>query len=155
MLAIPNNLEAHRVCAGPYASRPHDPYGAFDRVPGPCGEKLTFVVSDGLYKSDRYGGWEHVSVSIAKIGKARLPNWLEMSFAKDLFWQAEDCVVQFHPPKSEYVSNYRVLHLWRSLRHEIPRPAMGLVGVQALGELDRTNPQHVQLARNALDGELT
>jgi hypothetical protein len=56
--------------------------------------------------------WEHVSVSVP--GNARCPTWEEMCFIKDTFWNDEDCVVQFHPPKSQYVNVHPyVLHLWR------------------------------------------
>lgn len=57
-------------------------------------------------------GWEHVSVSIKGI--KRCPNWNEMCFIKDMFWGKEDFVMQFHPPKSEYVNIHSyTLHLWR------------------------------------------
>lgn len=58
------------------------------------------------------GGWEHVSVTI--MGKQRCPVWDEMCFIKSLFWEPEDCVIQFHPPESEYVNCHPYcLHLWR------------------------------------------
>lgn len=83
------------------------------------------VASDGL-------GWEHVSVSL----KNRTPNWEEMSFFKDLFWDPEDCVVQFHPPKSEHVNNHpHCLHLWRMSGENFPRPVPGLVGSPGVGPL--------------------
>jgi len=64
---------------------------------------LNIVASDGL-------GWEHVSVS----HPARIPTWAEMCKIKSLFWDEEDLVVQFHPPKSQYVNCHpRTLHLWR------------------------------------------
>lgn len=58
-------------------------------------------------------GWEHVSVSRSD---GKVPTWEDMCFAKDLFWDDEEAVVQFHPEKSKYV-NYHpgVLHLWRYL----------------------------------------
>ncbi len=64
---------------------------------------LKVIASDGM-------GWEHVSVSLT----TRCPTWEEMCFIKDLFWGAEACVIQFHPPESEYVNNHSFcLHLWR------------------------------------------
>lgn len=55
-------------------------------------------------------GWEHVSVSYSN----RCPTWEEMCRVKDIFWYDNECVVQFHPPKSEYVNNHPCcLHLWR------------------------------------------
>ena len=55
--------------------------------------RLFIIASDGA-------GWEHVSVSL----KNRCPNWKEMCFIKDTFWGEEDCVIQYHPPKSEYIN---------------------------------------------------
>lgn len=72
------------------------------------------------------GDWEHVSVSLPN----RCPNWKEMCFIKDLFWDEEDCVVQYHPPKSEYINNCKnCLHLWRPMKQEIPRPPKIFVGI--------------------------
>jgi hypothetical protein len=74
--------------------------------------------------SDGYG-YEHVSVSAI----SRCPVWEEMCFIKDLFWDAEDCVIQYHPPKSEYINCHpHCLHLWRPIGIEIPRPPSILVG---------------------------
>lgn len=57
-------------------------------------------------------GWEHVSVSIPGI--RRCPTWEEMCQVKVLFWDEDDMVIQYHPPKSSYVNNHPyVLHLWR------------------------------------------
>jgi hypothetical protein len=119
-------LEEYRIRSGDYGSRPGKPYGAFE-VPGPCGERLTIIAADG---KDTF--WEHVSVSTRR----RIPNWTEMCFVKDLFWTPEECVVQFHPPASDYVNNYsKVLHLWRCTNREFPRPSSILVGVKEMGEL--------------------
>jgi hypothetical protein len=76
--------------------------------------------------SDAFG-WEHVSVS----RRDRCPTWEEMCQIKDQFWDAEDCVVQFHPPASEYVNNHpRCLHLWRQIGSEFPLPDSLLVGIK-------------------------
>lgn len=65
------------------------------------------------------GGWEHVSVSLPN----RCPRWEEMQFVKDLFWDDEDCVIQFHPPKSTYKNCHpHTLHMWRPIGIELPRP---------------------------------
>jgi hypothetical protein len=58
-----------------------------------------------------------------------------MCFVKDLFWDVEEVVVQFHPKKSEYVNNFRVLHLWRPTNGVFPTPPAILVGFKELGEL--------------------
>ena len=74
--------------------------------------------SDGL-------GWEHVSVSLSV---KRCPDWDEMCMIKNMFWDEEDCVIQYHPPKSHYVNNHPyVLHLWRPINDNIPLPPKGLV----------------------------
>jgi hypothetical protein len=53
-----------------------------------------------------------------------------MCFIKDLFWDAEDVVIQYHPAKSEYVNMHEnTLHLWRPVGKEIPTPPKELVGV--------------------------
>lgn len=78
----------------------------------------TIIVSDGM-------GWEHVSISL----KDRTPTWEEMCAIKDLLWDEEDLVVQYHPPKSEYVNvAVNCLHLWRQFEGEFPAPPSLLVG---------------------------
>ena len=55
-------------------------------------------------------GWDHVSVSL----KHRCPTWEEMNWIKNQFFKPEECVVQFHPPKSLYINlGKTALHLWR------------------------------------------
>jgi hypothetical protein len=74
-------------------------------------------------------GWEHVSMQIVFLGHNRLPTWDEMCALKALFWDAEDCVVQYHPPLSKYVDCHPfVLHLWRPRWVELPQPDPILVG---------------------------
>lgn len=81
--------------------------------------ELKCIASDGM-------DWEHVSVSLPH----RCPNWKEMCHIKSIFWDDEDIVIQYHPKKSEYVNNHPyVLHLWRPIKKEIPRPPKILVGV--------------------------
>lgn len=82
--------------------------------------EFTVIASDGE-------GWEHVSVSL----KNRNPNWEEMCYIKSIFWGDEDCVVQYHPPKSEYVNNHQYcLHMWRPTDGEIPLPPSILTGIK-------------------------
>ena len=64
-------------------------------------------------------GWDHVSVS----RKNRCPNWKEMCFIKDMFFDDEEVVIQYHPAKSEYVNdNENCLHLWKPQNIEFPMP---------------------------------
>jgi hypothetical protein len=117
---LPDNLEEHRIREGEYGSQPGMLYGAF-AIQGPCGMGLA-IISSG---TDLEYMWEHVSVS----GNRRPPNWEEMCWVKDLFWDDEETVVQFHPPKSEYVNMHpHCLHLWKPLGRDIPRPNSILVG---------------------------
>lgn len=81
--------------------------------------------SDGM-------GWEHVSVSIGEVGKLqkRCPTWEEMCWIKNMFWSEDDCVIQYHPAKSEYVNMHPyVLHLWRPTEAQLPTPIKEMVGV--------------------------
>jgi hypothetical protein len=72
-------------------------------------------------------GWEHVSISVYR--KKRTPTWDEMCYIKDLFWGKEECVIQYHPPLSEYVNMHEyVLHLWKPIGVELPLPPSSLVG---------------------------
>jgi len=126
---VPARLESGRIVDGPFASKPIMRfYGAF-LVRGPCGEELKIIASEG--DDPITDGWEHVSVSTAR----RIPNWLEMCFVKDLFWREDECVVQFHPPRSDYINNHpRCLHLWRNTREEFKMPPAILVGVKDLSK---------------------
>ena len=74
-------------------------------------------------------GWEHVSVHVkTPEGLSRIPTWDEMCFIKSLFWDPDDCVVQYHPPRSQYVDRHKfTLHLWRPIGKEIPLPPKILV----------------------------
>jgi len=108
---------------GRYHSWRGDPFGAF-RLQGPCGAALVIMANDAWEGSH---GWEHVSVS----NRHRTPNWQEMCFVKDLFWNDEDWVVQFHPARSQYVNLHPyTLHLWRKPGTEFPTPPPELVGPQ-------------------------
>lgn len=71
-------------------------------------------------------GWDHVSVSV--MNSRECPTWEEMAVVKALFWEPEDCVVQFHPPESEYVNLHPgCLHLWRWTGGAFPRPPTFMV----------------------------
>lgn len=123
---VPNKF---RVQTGLYGSAPeHGNNGAFVIPPNAkdslrsniVGPDLLTIASDGL-------GWEHVSVSLG----TRCPTWEEMCRVKNIFWDEEDCVMQFHPSKSEYVNNHPYcLHLWRPIGVDFPTPSALLVGVK-------------------------
>jgi hypothetical protein len=121
---LPEKLESGRLAG----SKEWGAYGKF-AVQGPCGERLVIVASGGDADDIESQGWEHVSVSTRR----RCPNWQEMCFVKDLFWEPEECVMQLHPPQSQWVNNHSYcLHLWRSRREAIPQPPANLVGVKGL-----------------------
>jgi hypothetical protein len=118
-----DKIEAGRLRVGHYASAPGTIWGAF-QVMGPCDRILRIICGDGRDIGE-LGGWEHVSVSIE--GK-HPPNWQEMCWVKDHFWEAEETVVQFHPKQSVYKNLHpNCLHLWRSIEHELELPPQILV----------------------------
>lgn len=126
--------EQHRILTGALASPSGDPFGGAFMLPAlppkaSCFKYLV-IASNGL-------GWEHVSVSIYDTSKGKgsliVPSWAEMCHIKDTFWDAEQTVMQLHPPKSEYVNNHEAcLHLWRPTNAEIPRPNPLMVGVSGV-----------------------
>lgn len=80
------------------------------------GRSFFVVVSNG-------GGWDHVSVSPCSRTRQTCPTWEEMCAIKDMFFEPEECVVEYHPAKSEYIDNYPYcLHLWRPQEVDIPTP---------------------------------
>jgi hypothetical protein len=100
------------------------------RHPKIKGYLICVIASDGL-------GWDHVSVSlqdhrIPKKPKAveRCPNWEEMCFVKDIFFEESETVIQYHPPKESYVNTHPFcLHLWKNQNIDIEVPERILVGV--------------------------
>lgn len=65
-------------------------------------------------------GWEHVSVSPKGSKRERVqpcPTWRQMCEVKDVFWDKEEGVVQFHPPEKHYIhgigDDTNILHLWK------------------------------------------
>lgn len=76
------------------------------------------------------GGWDHVSV---RPFSGANPTWDDMCFVKDMFFYDEDCVVQYHPPKSEYVNNVdNCLHLWRPIGEAMPMPPSIFTGLKGV-----------------------
>jgi hypothetical protein len=114
-------LELGRVTGGPFGSTSDDGMAGAFQIRSPKDSPLA-IMSSGV---DQQYWWEHVSVST----HGRTPFWEEMCFVKDLFWEPEECVIQFHPPISEYVNHHpNCLHLWRPLRFELITPPSILVG---------------------------
>jgi len=121
---IPPELSKGRVVTGPLGTPSgRDPVGAFITIaPDKKPIQIISSISDG---------WEHVSVTYFR--KKKTPGWDVMCFVKNLFWEADETVVQFHPPQSEYVNNHAyVLHLWKPTEHTISLPPSILVGIKGL-----------------------
>jgi len=76
------------------------------------------------------GGWEHVSID----GKKRMPTWDEMCDLKDMFWEEDECCIQYHPAKSEYVNNLPYcLHIWKPIEKyagKLPIPPSVFTGLR-------------------------
>ena len=81
------------------------------------GRTYMAIISDGL-------GWEHLSISNPNY----TPTWDVMCIVKDIFFNDDECVVQYHPPKTEYVNNHKhCLHLWRETGKNPVMPPKALV----------------------------
>ena len=77
------------------------------------GKSFFVIASNG-------GGWDHVSVHRPN---GKMPTWEEMCSIKDMFFDEEETVVQYHPKKSEYVNIHEnCLHLWKPTAQELPTP---------------------------------
>lgn len=105
-----------------FPHKPGDPFGWFEVPSSKTGPRIRILASP----ADEETEWEHVSVSLSY----RCPTWDEMCRVKDLFWDEEDVCIQYHPPRSEYVSYAEFcLHIWRYTgAPPIPRPPPLLVG---------------------------
>lgn len=123
-----NSVEKFR---SPNFPKEGDDPGGFFVIPHPRKKGVSFccIVSNSE-------GWEHVSINLRIFTKnglnskqvERCLTWPETCYIKQLFWEEEDCVLQYHPPKSKYVNNHPfVLHLWRPINQEIPQPPTWLV----------------------------
>lgn len=65
------------------------------------------------------GGWDHVSVSYAN----RCPTWDEMCKVKEVFFRDDECCVEYHPARKDYVNIHPYcLHIWRPQNEAIPTP---------------------------------
>jgi hypothetical protein len=106
---------------------------------------IAVIASDGKdWKVAGLDGepWEHVSVHCFQGRRQFTPTWTEMCAVKDMFWDAEDVVIQFHPRKSDYVNNHaNTLHLWRPTQSVLPTPPAITVGHKNLGTIGGDNAQ--------------
>lgn len=124
---VSKRVDRYRVRTGPMAS--DDSAGANGAffLPGPNGDVLTVVISDGSgWRHSGFVGepWEHVSVSC----ETRTPTWEEMEWVKRVFWRDDECVIQYHPPRDKYVNCHpHVLHMWKPQGTYIPMPPIQCV----------------------------
>jgi hypothetical protein len=125
--------EQYRITTGRLASSQaeHGNNGAFSLPPlhNNTHRILLVIASDGRSWAEEglpLPAWEHVSVHAAtgpKPSQSFTPTWAEMCYAKKLFWDLEDTVIQFHPPQSQYINwHEHTLHLWRPIGVELPLP---------------------------------
>jgi hypothetical protein len=83
------------------------------------GQALRVIAGEG-------DGWQHVSVTVE--GDKRPPKWKVMCAVKDLFFEPEHWVVQYHPAQEVYVNMHPgCLHLWRPLDAPLPTPPKWMV----------------------------
>lgn len=128
MLTV-TRAEQYRVNHIPYfpKTKVGDKFGVFQFQSFASGRLINIIVDDGTAEVMKTG-WEHVSVSVIHGTKSRIPTWEEMCKVKDLFWDKDDCVIQYHPPESKYINNHpNVLHLWRPIGIDIPMPPLAAV----------------------------
>jgi hypothetical protein len=119
--------EQYRIKDGPFATDTYDGNNGLFLIPYSSGSWFfQCIVSDGM-------GWEHVSVTLRykNSHKYEMPDWNQMCYIKDIFWDETDTVIQYHPAKSEYINNHPyVLHLWRPTDKELPIPDSIMVGIK-------------------------
>lgn len=123
---VPDALERGRITVGPFKTTAEYAFTGAFFVRAPSRMMLKIIASEASIP----GGppWDHVSVSTPN----RAPTWDEMCFVKSLFFDDEECVVQYHPPRSDYVNYHpNCLHLWRWDGGAFPRPPSILVGPRA------------------------
>lgn len=69
-------------------------------------------------------GWYHVSISFNN----RCCTWDEMCMTKEIFFKDDECVVQYHPTKQNYVNQHQhCLHLWKPQKLDMPMPPIYMV----------------------------
>jgi hypothetical protein len=120
-LKYPARVEKGREVGGGFASPAGAVFGAFRFKLKCSGTPALVLVGDGF-------GWDHVSMSLAVN---RCPTWAEMCELKELFFEPDAWVLQFHPPVSENINNHEYcLHLWHPQRDEIPTPPPITVGLK-------------------------
>lgn len=106
--------ERGRITSGRMRSRAADGCNGAFQVKG-----VTIISSDGA-------GWDHVSVSLP----SRCPSWNEMEIVRGWFFENDETVIQFSPPRNSERVNYHeyCLHMWRNQNEAVALPPTILVG---------------------------
>ncbi len=129
MFKVPNQ---YRVRKGEFSSNDSAGNNGLFFIPHPKISGYLFAVIAANGGIGLNGAkWEHVSVHLESSTREvdRCPTWQEMCYIKDLFWSGEDCVVQYHPPASQYVNMHpTTLHLWKPVGQALPMPPKEMVG---------------------------
>jgi hypothetical protein len=130
--------DQYRLTSGPLASDfTYGKNGAFIFDSVIPNRRVMTIASDAAYwqESGLVGiPWEHVSVHCFSGKRQFTPTWMEMCAVKNIFWDEDDTVIQFHPRKSDYVNNHlNTLHLWRPVGIELPLPPSVTVGIKEIG----------------------
>ena len=72
-------------------------------------------------------GWDHVSISF----KNRCPSWDEMCKVKEMFFEDDETVIQYHPAKKDHVNQHPYcLHMWKPQGMPVPAPPSIMVGLK-------------------------
>lgn len=70
-------------------------------------------------------GWHHVSVSTSN----RCPKWNEMCEIKDMFFERDEMVIQYHMPENDNINLHQYcLHMWKPTEEKVPVPPSWMVG---------------------------
>lgn len=121
-MKFPEQFRFSHPSMGGHQSHRGDTFGCFviPAFNAPRKRRLRIIATDGDAGAEDTG-WEHVSVSLDST-KA-IPTWDEMCYVKNLFWDGSECVVQFHPAKSDHINIHNgCLHLWHCRKQQFPMP---------------------------------
>lgn len=93
-------------------------------------------------KFTRAQGWEHVAVS-PQPQRGKVPEWDVMCKIKEIFWDDEECCIEFHPRKSQYINNNETcLHIWKPIGIELPEPDTLLIGFKGMTDEETQRTIH-------------
>ena len=116
-----NHLAAHRLVEKEielYGVRGDEHNGVFKVFVD--GKSYYVIASNGC-------GWEHISVS-PRNSKNGCPSWATMCAIKDMFFEKNETVIEYHPAEADYINFHEnCLHLWRPTEVEIPKPPLFMV----------------------------